>query len=1355
MAQKVADLYADLSIRGDDFDDRLTASKRSLDQLGKAADSSSEQVRQSAVKSANAYERVRTETEKAASAARTAGQKAADAAEREKIAVDRLAQAQKKYGDSSAESVRAQQRVTEAHRDTERATKAAEKAADQHTVTLKRASTAATQAAQDMRRANQQIDTATPDGSKLDGFMSKLGSLGEKGSEVGGNFGGSFMAGFAPKIASLGSKGGPIGAAVAGVAVVGLAAGALLAKSIADGMDREQMQDTIQGQLGVDEATASKMGAAASEAYMSAFGESVQGNMESLRGLFDFGLIDTSATQEDMEALIAKVEALNTALGSDTTDTLRGVSGLVRSGLVANIDEAADLIVKARQNGLNAQGDLLDSLSEYSAGWKNTGLSAKTALALVDQSQTLGVDNTDRAADALREFGRRVTEEGGTIVDALNGIGLNGQQMYDAFKEGGPAAEQAFDQAFDKIRSIEDPVKRNQAAMALLGDTAGDFIGAFTQWDPSKAVNDFGEVAGAADNASKVMNDNAASSIESLRRTIGESTGEVKKAMAEALGPTVQDMANGLIANKDEITAFFADVVSAALTFGIAMGNTAAGFLHVWGSTAGELGKLLGQMVSGIGSATSFIGGIISKIPSLGSVGNAIKSAGDAAKSMGTDMQGMGDAAHGAANFIADELVPGMAGARDRVNEAGDAARNSAGAMDTLRNSVVQIPDAKTIIISDNSPETRKKLEDLGFIVTTLPDGTVKVVANTDEAKARLADITKTETKTVKIFYDDPDGPNYRTPQQRAINRTAIQADGGVRQYASGGIDGALPDQAVIQPARGPRGLIQWAETAAGPWEAYIPGAASKRPRATSILSEVAGRFGFKLYRAMADGGISTPGLTTTDQQSMWDAIHGKFPAAQMTSGTRTEQTEGHADYHNAGKAIDISGGDMGAIATWIAQNYPDSLELIHSPFGHNIKDGKNVGDGIAFYGADQMAAHADHVHWALGHTATKAAVAQAKRYDPSKLTSKQRNIDEIVAEGQRRGKSEKEIRSAVMAALAESNAEDLDHGDRDSVGAFQQRPSQGWGNAQELQDTTIAAGKYYDALDKVQGKDSMTEAQMAQAVQRSAFSDGSNYQAKAAEADKELAASIGRLAAGSDGPADGTAPAGVQQVYVTNWPSGMTATTATPTAPAPKAAVTPKADGEQFVITTPTMNGRAPIVRTFANGGLEDHSAQIVRPGDYRVWGEPESGGESYIPHSPSKRARSLGIWAKTGRILGVKGFARGGFGGYTADTSDAAAPKNLYDLLSLGVGSGLMVANTAAPYVTSAQSGNWTLGDLAPNVNTGANDIPGVSAAVRQQTEVLNDILTAIKQGKNITVKIQGDPNGSAGFNFTRAGM
>lgn len=80
-----------------------------------------------------------------------------------------------------------------------------------------------------------------------------------------------------------------------------------------------------------------------------------------------------------------------------------------------------------------------------------------------------------------------------------------------------------------------------------------------------------------------------------------------------------------------------------------------------------------------------------------------------------------------------------------------------------------------------------------------------------------------------------------------------------------------------------------------------------------------------------------------------------------------------------------------------------------------------------------------------------------------------------------------------------------------------------------------------------------------------------------------------------------------------------------------------------------------------FANGGKrENHVAQIAPAGlPYRVWAEPETKGEAYIPLAPEKRARSLDIWAEVGRHLGVQGFADGGMTRATpAPMVNVAAP-------------------------------------------------------------------------------------------------
>ncbi|HYB17891.1 MAG TPA: hypothetical protein VEF71_20830 [Streptosporangiaceae bacterium] len=81
----------------------------------------------------------------------------------------------------------------------------------------------------------------------------------------------------------------------------------------------------------------------------------------------------------------------------------------------------------------------------------------------------------------------------------------------------------------------------------------------------------------------------------------------------------------------------------------------------------------------------------------------------------------------------------------------------------------------------------------------------------------------------------------------------------------------------------------------------------------------------------------------------------------------------------------------------------------------------------------------------------------------------------------------------AYAAALQESQMQNLDYGDRDSVGIFQQRPSQGWGTTSQLEDPVYATTKFFAALVQVHGYAKMPVDQAAQDVQHSA--DGTAYQ--------------------------------------------------------------------------------------------------------------------------------------------------------------------------------------------------------------------------------------------------------------------
>ncbi|MFV0133807.1 heavy metal transporter [Streptomyces sp. HMX87] len=97
-------------------------------------------------------------------------------------------------------------------------------------------------------------------------------------------------------------------------------------------------------------------------------------------------------------------------------------------------------------------------------------------------------------------------------------------------------------------------------------------------------------------------------------------------------------------------------------------------------------------------------------------------------------------------------------------------------------------------------------------------------------------------------------------------------------------------------------------------------------------------------------------------------------------------------------------------------------------------------------------------------------------------------NAATITAVGTARNLPERAVTIALATALQESALRNIDYGDRDSLGLFQQRPSQGWGTPEEIMDPAYAAGKFYDHLVEVPGYTRLPLTVAAQRVQRSGF---------------------------------------------------------------------------------------------------------------------------------------------------------------------------------------------------------------------------------------------------------------------------
>ena len=116
----------------------------------------------------------------------------------------------------------------------------------------------------------------------------------------------------------------------------------------------------------------------------------------------------------------------------------------------------------------------------------------------------------------------------------------------------------------------------------------------------------------------------------------------------------------------------------------------------------------------------------------------------------------------------------------------------------------------------------------------------------------------------------------------------------------------------------------------------------------------------------------------------------------------------------------------------------------------------------------------------------TATAASPSYRLDPSQAA----NAATITAVGKRAGLPDHAVTIALAAALQESQLRNLDHGDRDSVGLFQQRPSQGWGTPSQLINPRYAASAFYRGLSGVPGWMTMSVTEAAQRVQHSGAPD-------------------------------------------------------------------------------------------------------------------------------------------------------------------------------------------------------------------------------------------------------------------------
>lgn len=176
----------------------------------------------------------------------------------------------------------------------------------------------------------------------------------------------------------------------------------------------------------------------------------------------------TGLTGDELERATQYGLALEDTLGYDVPQSASTASSLMKNfGLTAA--EAYNLITIGAQSGADKNGDLLDVLNEYSAHYAALGLSAEEFMSSLIDGAEAGVFSVDKVGDAVKEFNIRAKDGSETSAQAFEMLGLNAQEMAIKFAAGGEQASEAFFTVVNALNSMQDPMAKNTAAVALFG----------------------------------------------------------------------------------------------------------------------------------------------------------------------------------------------------------------------------------------------------------------------------------------------------------------------------------------------------------------------------------------------------------------------------------------------------------------------------------------------------------------------------------------------------------------------------------------------------------------------------------------------------------------------------------------------------------------------------------------------------------------------------------------------------------------------------------------------------------------------------------------------------------------------
>lgn len=383
-----------------------------------------------------------------------------------------------------------------------------------------------------------------------------------------------------------------VGAAVGGIAVATGKAVVEAGKYLAElGDDYNKAMNQLSASTGATGDELDALGESVKNIYAQNLGEDFNDVAEGL-----------AATQkasdlagEALEQATAAGFVLRDTFDYDISESARAASALMKNFNIS-AEEAYGLIATGAQNGADKNGDLLDTLNEYSAQFAALGLSADQFMGSLVEGADAGLFSIDKVADAVKEFNIRAKDGSDSSAEAFKGLGLNSDKMFAAFAAGGETAQAAFFDTVEALNKLEDPLKRNEIGVALFGSQFEDLEAGILPvlGDIETAAYD-----GAA--ALQQINDVKYNDLGSAFEAVKRSAEVALLPMASMIANTLTSLAPILTDTFEKISPVITDTLNACMPFVqdflVGMGDTLKKVMPMVTELAAGILPLLAQLV--------------------------------------------------------------------------------------------------------------------------------------------------------------------------------------------------------------------------------------------------------------------------------------------------------------------------------------------------------------------------------------------------------------------------------------------------------------------------------------------------------------------------------------------------------------------------------------------------------------------------------------------------------------------------------------------------------------------------------------------------------------------------------------